>query len=186
MHIDRIAELRAQAAEVELLREQAEISLVFAMKEDQAAGRLSDDDCADVYLSTRRIVTKSFAHRWNAAIPSNPSRCAAIYAAHRARRLARAVPNGPNGTYVGTTDLAYPAPMPLRGTCVVYILFDNAGLPFYGGSTQELQIRLQTHRNNKPFATWRAWPCSDRKAAYELEERLLREFKLPMNSKVTR
>lgn len=105
--------------------------------------------------------------------------------AARDRRLARAVPNGPSGhSWVGTAPLGRLVPIPSYGMSVVYVLYDALGEPIYLGSTEYFQVRLETHlREGKPVASWMAYPCPNRAAAYELEDHLLATHKLPLNVK---
>jgi hypothetical protein len=65
---------------------------------------------------------------------------------------------------------------PQRGVCVVYILYDAKNMPCYVGSTKDLRSRLKAHRRaGKPTNWWAAHECKDRAAAFEMEDRLLKD-----------
>jgi predicted GIY-YIG superfamily endonuclease len=176
--IDDLDRLAQEANDLERRREAAEQALLDRM----AQAELSKDDLADVYLAVRHSVTSQFSQRWNTRLPTSMT-AAASRAAHRGRRMARAVPNGPGGAYwTGTIPLRMPDPMPMLGTAVVYVLYDNLNQPCYLGSTSALQARLACHlREGRAFVHWMAIPCQNRKDAYDLEAKMLKELKLPMN-----
>lgn len=190
-HLDRLADLHARWADLDREREQAEHKFLADIKACQADGSLTVDQLADLYTESRPNVTPSFPARWRAVLPVNLNGVASK-AAHRAKRRARAVecatPNGPGGHYwTGTAPLPPSEPIPLFGVPVVYVLYDATHQPIYVGSTDRFRIRLAQHlRAGKPVAYWTAYRCPDRAAAYELEHKLLREYKLPLNRRASR
>lgn len=75
-------------------------------------------------------------------------------------------------------------PMPPRGQNVVYVLYDAFGTPCYVGSSGDFPTRLKWHlKDGKPVRVWIAYPCASRKAAYALEDRLLKQYKPYLNKK---
>lgn len=67
------------------------------------------------------------------------------------------------------------------------MLFDEANVPCYVGSTKRLSDRLRQHKKDgKPFVRWQAHPCRDRDHAYELEVRLLEQHLPYLNKKASR
>lgn len=72
------------------------------------------------------------------------------------------------------------APRPPDGQAVVYVLYADAE-PVYVGSTFKFANRIRLHRQDKAFTRWIAYPCRDRGAAYQLEERLLAEHMPGLN-----
>jgi hypothetical protein len=51
------------------------------------------------------------------------------------------------------------------------------------GSSANFQQRMVVHRRTKQFASWRAWPCLNRKDAYRREDAMLREYAPYLNKK---
>lgn len=101
--------------------------------------------------------------------------------------LKRQLPNGPEGTWVGSNPCASDDPAPTEGIPVVYVLFDETNEPCYVGSTDNFRQRLKAHaKDGKQFARWQAHPCTDREQAYELEVRLLKERMPRLNRRVGR
>lgn len=105
----------------------------------------------------------------------------------RLAQLAKQLPNGPEGTWIGEYPIAVDAPRPITGVPVVYVLFDEANEPCYVGSTDKFTTRMNAHtKSGKRFARWHAHPCRDREHAYRLEDRLLRRHKPYLNRKASR
>lgn len=78
----------------------------------------------------------------------------------------------------------YPSPGEYPPHAVAYLLFDHAGEVIYVGSSGSLSQRLRTHwREGKRFVRWQAWYAPDRKAAYDLEDRLLKAHLPVLNTK---
>ncbi|MEU4967828.1 GIY-YIG nuclease family protein [Streptomyces smyrnaeus] len=102
-------------------------------------------------------------------------------------QVAKQLPNGPEGSWVGEYPIPADAPRPIYGTPVVYVLFDEVNEPCYVGSTEKLSPRLTAHeKSGKRFVRWQAHPCEDREHAYRLEDRLLKQHLPRMNRKASR
>ena len=102
-------------------------------------------------------------------------------------QMAKQLPNGPEGSWVGEYPIPLDAPRPIYGVPVVYVLFDDANVPCYVGSTDKLSPRLTAHeKSGKRFVRWQAHPCDDREHAYLLEDRLLKRHKPYLNRKASR
>jgi predicted GIY-YIG superfamily endonuclease len=102
-------------------------------------------------------------------------------------QLSLRLPNGPEGSWVGEYPFPAGALTPMPGTAVVYVLFDEANDPCYVGSTHKFRARMNRHaKDGKRFVRWQAHPCRDREHAYELEDRLLKRRKPPLNQKASR
>ncbi|MHB9857670.1 GIY-YIG nuclease family protein [Streptomyces sp. YIM S03343] len=105
----------------------------------------------------------------------------------RVVQLARQLPNGPEGSWVGEYPILADAPRPIAGISVVYVLFDEANMPCYVGSTDKFSVRMGAHsKDGKRFVRWQAHPCKDREHAYLLEDRLLRRHLPYLNRKASR
>lgn len=187
---DRLAAMEALADEQAALTDRrvaAELIFMRELKAEIDAAALDPRTVQEAYLAARAVASDGFFRRWNDMMPVR-IQGAATRAMHRARQAAREVPNGTGGHYwFGTAFLGPTDPAPLEGTPVVYVLYDVANEPIYVGSTRDFLNRLAAHlRDGKPVARWMAYPCRDREAAYELEEKLLAEYKLPLNMRVTR
>lgn len=101
--------------------------------------------------------------------------------------LARHLPNGPEGSWVGEYPLDERSVAPKGGLAVVYVLFDVSNEPCYVGSTDAFRTRMAAHqREGKNFVRWQAHPARDREHAYRLEDRLLKEHKPYLNKKASR
>lgn len=152
----------------------AEEQFLHSVAAAHAAGELDTHGLAEAYQEYRLAAAAGFQKRWDAAIPVS---------AATLREWPSAVPNGPSGSWEGTYPInGGPAPRP--GVCVVYVLFDLANQPCYVGSTSGFRVRLGDHRRDgKSFVRWTAFPCTDREAAYQLEDRLLAEHQPYLNKK---
>lgn len=105
----------------------------------------------------------------------------------RLTQLARQLPNGPAGSWVGEYPIPLDAPRPIYGVPVVYVLFDEANVPCYVGSTDKFSPRMTAHeKSGKRFVRWQAHPCDDREHAYQVEDRLLKRHKPYLNRKASR
>jgi hypothetical protein len=93
-----------------------------------------------------------------------------------------------SGGWVGEwIDRKPSEPYPARGESVVYVLYGEDFDPVYCGSTESFRSRLKAHAySGKEFVAWRAVPAPDREAAYQLEDRLLREHCPPLNKRAGR
>jgi hypothetical protein len=175
---------------------EAEVQVLHRAGRDYAAGRLSIDGLLALYRQYRDLVCPEredgkrryverpgFSDLWNDAIDVHSSQVA--NAARAAWQLRRYEPNEGEG-WSGELPLRLEDPRPRTGQCVVYVLFDDANVPCYVGSTSGFKGRLDSHSREKVFRRWAAYPCADRESAYELEVRLLREHKPYLNKKVGR
>lgn len=105
----------------------------------------------------------------------------------RVAQLAKQLPNGPEGSWVGEYPILAEAPRPIAGVPVVYVLFDQDNEPCYVGSTDKFSVRMSAHaKDGKRFIRWQAHPCDDREHAYRLEDRLLRRHMPYLNRKASR
>jgi predicted GIY-YIG superfamily endonuclease len=105
----------------------------------------------------------------------------------RLKRMAKQLPNGPEGSWVGEYPIPLDAPRPIYGVPVVYVLFDEVNEPVYVGSTDKFSPRMTAHeKSGKHFVRWQAHPCDDREHAYRLEDRLLKQHKPRLNRKASR
>lgn len=105
----------------------------------------------------------------------------------RLSQMAKQLPNGPEGSWIGEYPIPLDAPRPIYGVPVVYVLFDEANEPVYVGSTDKFSPRMTAHeKSGKRFVRWQAHPCDDRDHAYRLEDRLLKQHKPRLNRKASR
>jgi len=192
-HIGLIARKVEKLAAVQL---DAERQVLHRIGRDYIAGRISNGDLLDLYCRYRDLVyaedlqgKRAYLHRpgfselWNEAIPVHNSQLA--QAAKNDWLVKRYEPNA-DGSWSGENPLRREAQRPRNGQCVVYVLFDDHNVPCYVGSTQSFKTRIDCHTREKSFARWAAYPCEDRKAAYRMEARLLREHKPYLNKKAGR
>ncbi|WP_068924976.1 GIY-YIG nuclease family protein [Planobispora rosea] len=175
-HIELIARKRDKLLAAQL---DAENQVLYRAASDYAAGRLSPDGLAEIYQRYRAVIATderpSMTQVWNENVPVSI-----------AQLKARISPQ-PNidGTWRGVYPFADDWRPPL-GQSVVYVLYDADNIPCYVGSTQEFSTRLNNHARDKAFTAWTAYPCTDREAAYQLEDRLLKERKPYLNRKASR
>lgn len=147
-----------------------------------ATGSMTEVELALTYRAYAEYAVTGFMKRWDAAIPVPAGRMQYILSDLKTKQ--RHMPNGPEGTWRGTWPLIGSDRLPVCGTCVVYVLYDEANEPCYVGSTQDLSARLKDHgKKGKPFVCWSASPCKDREAAYLLEEKLLHEYMPYLNKR---
>jgi hypothetical protein len=151
----------------------AEEQLLHRAGQMYAAGEIGDVDLIELYEQFAPVALPGFTKRWDAAISLCTSRLQSLRTHHR--HVTRNAPNMPDGTWRGTWPLG-DSPVPIDGTPVFYMLYDDAGEPCYAGSSEKLRGRLQWHeRDGKPFVQWTASRCADRESAYQLEDRHLGE-----------
>lgn len=158
---------------------QAENQLIHRMASDYEAGRIGLREVYEAYVQTKPMSVDGFTKRWDARMPERL----------QARRVYHLGSNLPDidGNWRGLCPLSPREPAPPNGQSVVYVLFDAENVPCYVGSSEQFRTRLKNHvRDGKPVASWAAYPCADREAAYVLEERLLRERKPYLNRKAGR
>lgn len=149
-----------------------------------AAGVMDEASLIALYGVVTAVGLPGFTKRWDASIGLQASRLPNLRT--HLRHLERNAPNAPDGTWRGTWPLNG-GPVPIDGIPVVYVLYDAESAPCYAGSSDHLKGRLQGHeRDGKPFVRWTASRCSDREAAYRLEDRLLKESKPYLNKRAGR
>lgn len=173
--------LRDKQAALHAAQIAAEEQLLHRVGVLYEAGEVDDDGLVALYEAFAAVALPKYTMRWNAAI----SFTAARLQSHRAhlRYLERHAPNMPDGTWRGTWPLG-DGGTPADLVPVVYVLYDGDSEPCYVGSTERLRPRLQQHeRDGKPFVHWTACRCDDREAAYQLEDRLLAEYKPYLNKR---
>ena len=177
-HIGLLRDKQAALRAAQIAAEEQLLHRVGVLYE---AGEVDEGVLVAFYEAYAAVALPKYTMRWNAAI----SFTAARLQSHRAhlRYLERHAPNTPDGTWRGTWPLGdYSTPADL--VPVVYVLYDGGSEPCYVGSTERLRARLQQHeRDGKPFAHWTACRCDDREAAYQLEDRLLAEYKPYLNKR---
>ncbi|WP_055477532.1 GIY-YIG nuclease family protein [Sphaerimonospora mesophila] len=200
-HIELIARKIDKLMQAQL---DAERQVLHRIKCDYAAGKLNFEEFLDIYTRYRSLmVTPGLdgkeAHRhqrptitalWNEAMPV---RYNSMYQ-QSAGRFSKRYEQNEDGFWSGLADLEPHDPRPRDGQAVVYVLFDRLNEPCYVGSTSRFKTRLDAHYHGKgqagqarkDFARWVAYPCTDREAAYQLEDRLLKQYKPYLNKKASR
>ena len=172
----RVAELGRERDELATLKAEAERAHLQRIACAWELGAIDMDLLAAAYYEFREVADQGYCHRWDAIVPV-PSSKVVGYARWRPQRA----PNGPNGSWCGR----YPfddGPTPSDATSVTYILFDEEQAVCYIGSTAGFRGRMNRHaRDGKCFKSWRAYPCPDRRVAYDLEARLIREHQPYLN-----
>lgn len=173
--VDHLARMNARIDKLESARNTAADQVVYRISQDYAAGLITPLELLEI-RNTMIGTRGGWNKRWDAYGLPKP---------YAINRMLNSKPNGPNGSWRGSHTYATAAnPMPAPGVSVVYVLYDANNEPCYVGSSEQFQTRLRTHiRNGKPVAYWTAFPCSDRAAAYELEDRLLKQHKPYLNLK---
>jgi len=180
--LQHVANLNARIQKLEAARLEAEEQLVHRVGSAVHAGNLTRSELSAIHAAYQAMGIVGRSKRWDAAVPVSWGDL--NYAARMGERHA---PNGPEGTWVGSWPFAREDRLPRVGTAVLYVLFNAANEPIYVGSSGNLRQRLKAHaRDGKPFIAWQAYPSTDREAAYQLEDRLLKERKPPMNKKAGR
>lgn len=159
---------------------EAEEQVLHRLAADYKAGVLEMEDLYRFYLRFRLVAVEGWTHRWDWVMPITASKVRG-----EAERYLRDLPS-PDGTWSGTYPLGGQGAPP-DYTSVIYVLFDPKNVPCYVGSTYRFRTRLKWHRKKgKDFDRWLAYRCDDREAAYQLEERLLREHLPYLNKKAFR
>ena len=163
-HQERIAAKRRVLEDAQVATES---QIIQAVRRLWLAGHLTAPELYGIFQQCRANAMPGFSAAW----------CTALGVSQQLMyQHARNVPNGPLGTWEGDAPLPTQAVCPPRGQSVVYVLYDQASVPCYVGSSEQFRDRLKAHvRDGKPVVRWRAYPCPDRAAAYEMEGRLLRE-----------
>lgn len=140
-------------------------------------GAISMDRYADLLEQTREVVMAGDERTrsgWSLLWPSYKKAIARLHL-----RAAGMFDQNESWGWSGPAPLDL-APRPPDGQAVVYVLYQDAE-PVYVGSTYKFAGRLRGHRGDKTFNRWIAYPCADREAAYQLEERLLAEHLPTLN-----
>lgn len=143
-------------------------------------GSASIVDMLDAYqMWASQVCAEGWHERWaDAGLPSEDELHSLFVAGLKHQR------NEPYGWSGDWKKATAASPMPPRGQSVVYILYDASNDPCYVGSTGDFAKRLADHRRGgKAFIRWAAYPCTDRAAAYLLEDRLLKENMPYLNKK---
>jgi len=176
--LQHIENLHNRMARLEVLRIEAEEQLLHRAAVAFQAGQLRADGLSEICDRYKALPFPGRMTRWNEIMPVNW---------HRMHELPKWQPNGPAGTWVGSWPIGKADQVPAPKAFVLYVLFDSHNEPIYVGSTGNFRTRLKTHfRQGKPFVRWQAYAVADREAAYQLEEKLLRERLPRFNKKAGR
>lgn len=179
-HIDLISARIATLTQAQI---EAEEQVIHRLAVDYRAGRIDIEQLYERYLWLRDRAAAGFWKRWNWAMPHAAT---TKQIRHVVLRIRRHTPD-PDGNWRGAYPFGDADRYPTTPTPVVYVLFDDANEPCYVGSTDDFRGRARAHaKDGKRFARWLVYPCTDREAAYELEERLHREHLPYLNRKVGR
>lgn len=174
-HIQLIQEKEARLAAA---RHQALEQTLHNIATDYSTGRITQYQLCAAFEEVRRLEMPGRMSAWDRIVGLSHRRLI---------QLAKQLPNGPEGSWVGEYPIPLDAPRPIYGVPVVYVLFDEANEPCYVGSTDKLSPRLTAHeKSGKRFVRWQAHPCDDREHAYRLEDRLLKRHKPYLNRKASR
>lgn len=153
-------------------------------------GTMSYDEACQVIAEVKRYLEPGWMKRWeeHSGLPIAKMNHAISADGRLDPRFERNETWGWSGTY---SHDGYPSktsfPRPAKGVSVVYILFAGDGTPLYVGSTHVFAERVKRHYiDGKPVKFWQAYLCSDREAAYQMEDRLLKEHMPVMNRKAGR
>lgn len=181
-HIKLISAKRAEmAAKLQQAQLEAEGQLVHRIANDYATGHLTDRELCEAYDAYRAVAIQGFSSIWNASMPFS-----VVQMQHMKTRLRRE-DRCAAGSWSGCFPFVDEEATPPYQFSVVYVLFDAENIPCYVGSTENFRSRVRAHaRDGKRFVRWSAHPCADREAAYQLEDRLLREHKPYLNRRVGR
>lgn len=172
-----LVRMRERERRIEAARYEAENQMLHRIGVAHRNGEIDDRQLIAVFEAYKALGSAGRMHRWDAHID-------VIW--KRMPHLVNTLPNGPEGTWVGTWPMDG-GPRPAPGASVVYVLFDADNEPCYVGSTRTFHERMREHqRLGKRFVRWQAYPCRDREHAYELEVRLLGEHLPHLNRKVGR
>jgi hypothetical protein len=174
-HIRLIQEKEARLAET---RRRALEQTLHRIGTDYRTGRITQTQLCIALIEIRGLEMSGRMNAWDEIVGVSWKRLA---------QLAKQMPNGPEGSWVGEYPILAGAPRPIVGVPVVYVLFDEANEPCYVGSTDKFSVRMNAHdTSGKRFVRWQAHPCDDREHAYRLEDRLLKRHKPYLNRKAGR
>lgn len=174
-HIRLIQEKEARLAEA---RRSALEQTLHRIGSDYRTGQLTQGQLCTALAEVRTLEMSGRMAMWDEIVGIPWKRVA---------QLAKQLPNGPEGTWVGDYPFHPRTVAPISGVAVVYVLFDDANEPCYVGSTDKFRTRMSAHwKDGKRFVRWQAHPCQDREHAYLAEDRLLRQHKPYLNRKASR
>jgi hypothetical protein len=174
----QIADLGQERDRLTLEKADAEANHLGRIATVYESGAIDMDGLVAAYYEYRQVADPGFSHRWDAAIAVTSAEIVG-YARSRPHRQ----PNGPGGSWSGPHPFDE-GPTPGDATPVAYMLYDHLGKVCYVGSTGGFRGRINCHaRDGKRFTSWRAYPCSDRDAAYALEMRLIRKHQPYLNKR---
>lgn len=174
-HIRLIQEKEQRLAEA---RKGALAQALHRIGSDYRTGRITQHQLCTALVAIRGLEMSGRMNAWD-EIVGVPWK--------RVWQIAKQLPNGPEGSWVGEYPIPADGPRPICGVSVVYVLFDETNEPVYVGSTEKLSPRLTAHqKDGKRFVRWQAHPCRDRDHAYRLEDRLLKQHKPRLNRKASR
>lgn len=176
--LQHIAMLYAREQKLAQMRIEAEEQMLYRLGVAHGSGGVTADQLYAAHERYNALRMPGSSKRWDAHI-SVPW--------IRFGQVRRWLPNGPEGTWTGAWPLGASDRAPIGGQSVVYVLFDPENEPCYVGSTKRFRTRLKRHAaDGKVFVNWQAYPCQDREHAYEVEDRVLKEYKPRMNRKAGR
>lgn len=176
--IQHVEMLREKEQKLEAARHEAENQFLHRVGSAFRCGEINHAQLIAVFDRYRTLSVVGRATRWDNHIDIQWKSMA---------HLARQIPNGPEGSWIGEYPFTEDTSAPKSDIAVVYILFDADNDPCYVGSTSAFRTRMAHHRRDgKQFVRWQAHPCRDREHAYELEDRLLKEHLPRLNQKASR
>lgn len=174
-HIRLIQEKEARLAEA---RRSALEQALHRIATDYRTGRITQNQLCTAFAEIKELQMPGRMSAWDEIVGVSHRRLI---------QLAKQLPNGPGGSWVGEYPIPLDAPRPIYGVPVVYVLFDDTNEPCYVGSTDKFSPRMTAHeKSGKRFVRWQAHPCDDREHAYRLEDRLLKRHKPYLNRKASR
>jgi hypothetical protein len=174
-HIQLIQEKEARLAEA---RRKALEQALHRIGTDYRTGRITQHQLCTAAAEVSKLQMPGRMKAWDSIVGVSWKRLV---------QLARQLPNGPAGSWVGEYPIPLDAPRPIYGVPVVYVLFDEANVPCYVGSTDKFSPRMTAHeKSGKRFVRWQAHPCDNREHAYRLEDRLLKRHKPYLNRRAGR
>lgn len=179
--LDHLALIRGKWEKLQAAQIAAEEQLLHRVGRMYEAREIGELQLIALYEAFSAVALPGYTKRWNAAVPLSAKRIPNLRT--HLQYLLQNAPNMPDGTWRGTRPIGS-GPIPVDGIPVVYVLYDAENGPCYVGSSEKFRARLQSHeRDDKPFVRWSASRCSDREAAYQIEDRLLAEFKPYLNKR---
>ncbi|WP_428956154.1 GIY-YIG nuclease family protein [Streptomyces sp. cg35] len=174
-HIRLIQEKEQRLAEA---RKRALAQVLHRIGSDYRTGRITQHQLCTALVAIKGLEMSGRMTAWDDIVGVSWKRLS---------QMAKQLPNGPEGSWVGEYPIPLDAPRPIYGVPVVYVLFDEANEPVYVGSTDKFSPRMTAHeKSGKHFARWQAHPCDDREHAYRLEDRLLKQHKPRLNRRASR